>query len=80
VLCSEEIHCSDVGHIRTDLLQATEAGHHPLDKGDHPKLDTSGLLEVDDIKIYELLIGTLQCVIQTGRFDIMMPVMTLFRF
>jgi hypothetical protein len=32
----------------------------PLDKGDHPELDTSDLFEVNDIKIYQLLIGTLQ--------------------
>jgi hypothetical protein len=52
----------------------------PLDKGDHPELDTSDLLEVNDIKIYQSLIGTLQWVIQIGRFDITTSVMMLSRF
>ena len=32
----------------------------PLVKGDHPELDTSELLEIDDMKIYQSLIGSLQ--------------------
>jgi hypothetical protein len=52
----------------------------PLNKGDHPEMDTSDLLEVDDINIYQSLIGTLQWVIQIGRFDITTSVMTLSRF
>ncbi len=32
----------------------------PLDKGDHPELDTSPLLDIEDIKIYQSLIGSLQ--------------------
>ena len=52
----------------------------PLVKGDHPELDISPLLEIDDIKIYQSLIGALQWVIQIGRFDIATAVMTLSRF
>ena len=32
----------------------------PLEKGDHPELDTSGLLGEDDIKIYQSFFGALQ--------------------
>ena len=52
----------------------------PLVKGDHPELDTSELLDMDGIKIYQSLIGGLQWVIQIGRFDVSTAVMTLSRF
>jgi len=51
-----------------------------LTTGDHPELDTSELLNKDDQKIYQSLIGALQWVIQIGRFDIQTAVMTLSRF
>ena len=49
-------------------------------KGDHPELDTSDLLDFEDTKIYQSLIGGLQWVIQIGRFDITTHVATLSRF
>ena len=52
----------------------------PTTKGDHPELDTSDLLEGEDIKIYQSLIGAMQWVILIGRFDITTSVMTLSRF
>ena len=52
----------------------------PLVKGDHPELDSSPLLEIDDIKIYQSLIGGLQWVVQIGRFDVATAVMTMSRF
>ena len=52
----------------------------PLVKGDHPELDTSELLDTENVKIYQSLIGALQWVIQIGRFDISTSVMTLSRF
>jgi Reverse transcriptase (RNA-dependent DNA polymerase) len=52
----------------------------PLQGGDHPQLDDSELLEIDDIKVYQSLMGALQWVIQIGRFDITISVMTLSRF
>ena len=53
----------------------------PLNKNDHPELDTSPILEdIDDIKIYQSLIGALQWTIQIGRLDITTAVMTLSRF
>ena len=54
--------------------------HSPLMSGDHPELDTSDLLNEDDQKVYQSLIGALQWVIQIGRFDITTAVMTLSRF
>jgi hypothetical protein len=52
----------------------------PLVKGDHPELDTSELLDVEMIKIYQSLIGALQWTTQLGRFDVATAVMTLSRF
>jgi len=52
----------------------------PLPAGDHPELDAGELLNEDDQKIYQSLIGALQWVIQIGRFDIQTAVMSLSRF
>ena len=43
-------------------------------------MDTSELLNKDDQKTYQSLIGALQWVIHIGRFDIQTAVMTLSRF
>ena len=52
----------------------------PLEKGDHPELDTSDLLDMEGQKIYQSLIGSLQWTIQIGRFDVATAVMTLSTF
>ena len=52
----------------------------PLVKGDHPELDTSDLLDEEQIKIYQSLIGSLQWAIQLGRFDIATATMTMSRY
>jgi hypothetical protein len=48
-------------------------------EGDHPELDCSELLNHEDTKIYQSLIGALQWVVQLGRIDIT-AVMTMSRF
>jgi len=52
----------------------------PIEKGDHPELDTSELLDHSGIAIYHSLIGALQWVVTTGRFDVMTAVMTMSGF
>ena len=42
----------------------------PLMDGNHPELDTRELLNAEDMKIYQFLIGTCQWVIQISRFDV----------
>ena len=54
--------------------------HSPLEKGDHPELDDSELLQEEDIKTYQSLIGSLQWAVTIGRFDIMTAVVTLSSF
>jgi hypothetical protein len=52
----------------------------PLEHGDHPEIDDSLELELEDIKKYQSLIGSLQWVVQIGRFDVGTAVMTLASF
>ncbi len=42
----------------------------PLEKRDHPETDDSDLLELDGIKQYQSVIGSLQLAVQLGRIDI----------
>jgi hypothetical protein len=52
----------------------------PLEKGDHPELDTSELCSMDQIVQYQSMIGTLQWIVTIGRFDIHSAVRTMSRF
>jgi len=52
----------------------------PLEKGDHPELDTSDELVEEDVKKYQSVIGSLQWTISLGRMDIATAVMTLSGF
>ena len=52
----------------------------PLEKNDHPELDTSTLLNEDGITQYQSLIGALQWTISLGRFDVAVAVMTMSGF
>ena len=52
----------------------------PLEKNDHPELDTSPLLNDEGISKYQSLIGALQWAITLGRFDIAVGVMSLSSF
>ena len=52
----------------------------PLDKGDHPELDTSDLLDANRIQKYQSMIGAMQWAISIGRFDIATAVMSLSSF
>jgi hypothetical protein len=52
----------------------------PIEKGDHPELDTSDLLDQHGIALYHSLIGALQWVVTIGRFDIQTAVMTMSGF
>jgi len=52
----------------------------PLEKGDHPEMDTSELLDDEGIKTYQSLIGSLQWAVSLARLDIATAVMTLSSF
>jgi hypothetical protein len=52
----------------------------PLEKGDHPEVDDSEMLDNDGIKKYQTMIGCLQWAVSLGRFDIQTATMTMSRF
>jgi Reverse transcriptase (RNA-dependent DNA polymerase) len=52
----------------------------PLDKGDHPELDTSESCNEEQISQYQSMIGSLQWIVTTGRLDIPTAVMTMSGF
>ncbi len=52
----------------------------PLEKGDHPEVDTSELCTPEDTSKYQSLIGSLQWLISLGRFDVATAVMSLSSF
>ena len=52
----------------------------PLEKGDHPELNTSDLLDADGIQKYQSMIGAMQWAISIGRFDIATAIMFLSSF
>ena len=52
----------------------------PLDKNDHPELDTSEILEGDMAANYLTIVGQLQWLVTLGRFDIHAQVAAMSRF
>jgi hypothetical protein len=52
----------------------------PLEKGDHPEIDTSELLDAQGTQQYQSLVGSLQWAVSLGRLDIATAVMTLSSF
>ena len=57
-----------------------QARMSPLEKNDHPELDTSDFLEDNDVAKYQSLIGSLQWCITLARYDIATAVMSLSSF
>jgi hypothetical protein len=52
----------------------------PIDKDDHPELDTTKECEQEQIKQYQSLIGAFQWCISLGRYDIHCATMSMERF
>jgi len=52
----------------------------PLEQNDRPELDETELLDAQGIRIYQSLIGSAQWIVQLGRFDISVHIMTLSSF
>ena len=56
-------------------------GHKtPMDKNNHPELDTSEILEGDVAAKYFTIVGQLQWLVTLGRFDLHAHVATMSRF
>ncbi|MGL4933428.1 MAG: reverse transcriptase domain-containing protein, partial [Aeromonas sp.] len=52
----------------------------PLEKGDHPELDTSPEVDEHNRSIYMSMVGQCQWLISLGRLDIAAAIMTMSRF
>jgi Reverse transcriptase (RNA-dependent DNA polymerase) len=52
----------------------------PLEKGDHPELDTSELCTTEQVAQYQSMIGSLKWIVTISRFDIHAAVMTMSGF
>jgi hypothetical protein len=52
----------------------------PLEENDHPELDMTELLDADDAKKFQSLLGEMQWAIQLGRLDITTAVSTMSGF
>jgi hypothetical protein len=47
--------------------------YSPLEKGDHPELDSTEFLDMDGVKRYQSLIGWMQWAISLGRLILPLP-------
>eukprot|EP00957_Ditylum_brightwellii_P177618 13529128-Ditylum_brightwellii.AAC.1 len=54
--------------------------HAPLEPGDHPDIDDSPLLDMEDIKKYWQMIGEMQWAVTLGQIDIIAATKTMTRF
>ena len=66
-----------VQHFKTKPVQRHRS---PLQKGDHPELNTTPFLGDDEKEIYMSLVGSAQWSISIGRFDIQSAIMTMSKF
>ena len=67
-------------YIRLLNTEPSEGIKTPLEKNDHPELDTSEILEGHEVNHYLTMVGQLQWLIALGRFDIQAHVITMSRF
>ena len=73
----EHMEVTHKNHFGMNPSQKVQA---PLEKGDHPKLDDSPLLDADGMATCQSLIGTLQWCITPGRFNATTVVVSMSRF
>jgi hypothetical protein len=82
VLCCAPLKYIDRMIDNYERMYGSKPKHYvsPLEKGDHPELDTSDECGMDETKQFQSLIGSLQWSISLGRFDVGNAVMTLSSF
>ena len=52
----------------------------PLQKGDHPELDTTSFLDKKGKEVYQSLVGFSQWNISNGRFDTQLAIMSMSKY
>jgi hypothetical protein len=60
--------------------QKPKQASSPIEKGDHPEIDTTDELDVEGISKYQSLMGSTNWVVQLGRFDVATANMTMSGF
>ena len=66
-------------YVRLFNTEPSKGLKTPLEKNDHPELDTSEILEEQEVNHYLTMVGQLQWLITLGRFDIQAKVITMSR-
>ena len=67
-------------YVRLSHTEPSRGLKTPLEKNDHPELDTSEILEGQEVNHYLTMVGQLEWIITLGRFDIQAQVITMSRF
>ena len=67
-------------YVRLFNTEPSKGLKTPLEKNDHPELDTSEIIEGQEVNHYLTMVGQLQWLITLGRFDIQAQVITMSRF
>ena len=67
-------------YVRLFNTEPSKGLKTPLEKNDHPELDTSDILEGQKANHYLTMVGQLQWLITLGRFDIQAQLITMSRF
>ena len=66
-------------YVRLFNTEPSKGLRTPLEKNDHPELDTPDILEGQQVNHYLTMVGQLQWLITLGRFDIQAQVITMSR-
>ena len=67
-------------YVRLFNTEPSKGPKTPLEKNDHPELDTSDVLEGQQVNHNLNMVGQLQWLITLGRFDIQAQVITITTF
>ena len=70
----------EVAYVQHFGVKPNKKYRSPLQKGDHPELDTTLFLNKEGKEIYQLLIGCGQWYISIGRFDTQSAFMSMSRY
>ena len=65
---------------KTQFGELPKVYHTPIERGDHPEMDTTEFLDDNGTRQYQSLIGAAQWLVTLARLDIATAVMTLSRF
>ena len=74
------IDCMEEAYVQHFKTRSAQRYSSPLQKGDHPELDISPFLNVEEKEVYLSLVDSNQWSISIGRFDILSAIMAMSNF